>query len=68
MNLEELTTLFIKEAEPIDDVVDIFDINGFYQNKRKNCSAIGGYIGQWVIVLSYFNKKLPDFVNQDKVK
>jgi hypothetical protein len=29
--------MFIKEAEFIDDVVDIFDINGFYQNKRKNC-------------------------------
>ena len=30
--------------------------------------AIGGYIGQWVLVMCYFNQKIPDFINQEKVK
>jgi len=64
---EELTNIFIKEAEYVDDVFDIFEVNGFYQNKRKYAAVIGGYIGQWVLVMSYFNKKVPDFINQEKI-
>jgi hypothetical protein len=29
---------------------------------------MGGYTGQWVMVLSYFSKKIPDFINQEKVR
>lgn len=70
---------FVKKVEFMDVAENVFDINAYGQMKRKYCKrnnnyiniliapVIGGYYGQLALIISYFNRITPDFMNEDKL-
>jgi hypothetical protein len=57
----------IKHAEYIEDPVAIYDINAYYQKDIKYSPILGGYYGQFAIIIAYLNKIQEDYMNEEKL-
>jgi hypothetical protein len=57
----------IKQVEFVDDANDIYEINGYHQKGKKYAGVLGGYFGQFAIIIAYFNKIIPDYLNEEKL-
>ena len=44
----------------LDDVNEIYDINGYHSKNAKSVQAIGGHIGQFAIILSLLKNAYQD--------
>ncbi len=57
----------IKYAEYTEDPATIFDINAYYQKDIKYSPVVGGYYGQFAIIIAYLNKIHEDYMNEEKL-
>lgn len=57
----------IKHAEYVEDPLAIYDINAYYQKVIKYTPVLGGYYGQFAIIIAYLNKLQEDYMNEEKL-
>lgn len=57
----------IKQYEFVDEVQEIYDINGYQQKGKKFASCLGGYYFQFAYVIYYLNKKVPEYMTEERL-
>ncbi len=63
-----IETELISHSDYVEDPTEIFDINGYYQKDKKASLVLGGYYGQFALIISYLNKNIQkDLIYEEKL-